>query len=440
MKRKYTYWLLTAVIVAVSCFAGYEYNRAEELENSVSNTYNRAFFELSDYVDDINSLLSKGLLTNTPEHFASVSAELSRQSAAAKECLSQLPISEIPLDNTEKFLSQVGDYSFYLSQNALYDTSMTDEEYEALATLGRYAESLSAALNSIQQDIYSGAVTLGKTRNQAPNTAYADGDSGFSAIEKEFGEYPSLIYDGPFSEHIGGRSPALLEGKEAIAAEAAAVIANNFFGLDSGFISYGGKSENSAINCYTFTAAKNTKIVSVTENGGHILYYMNSRTIGEPTLDVNEAISKAQEFLTSHGYVSMTESYYEKTGGTATINFAYEKDGIVYYSDLIKVKVALDNGEVVGLEANGYIMNHTERASQSPHLTRQEARSYVSKHLNIDSARLALIPKDSKREVLCYEFKGASNGKNFLIYINAENGREEEIMLLIESENGILTV
>ncbi|MBS7297539.1 MAG: germination protein YpeB [Eubacteriales bacterium] len=440
MRRKYGYWLLTVLIVGVSCFAGYEYNRAHTLENSVSNTYNRALFELSDYVDDINSLLAKGLLVNSPEHFASISAELSRQSAAAKECLSQLPVSEISLDKTEKFLSQVGDYSFYLSQNALYDTKMTDEEYQTFSTLGTYAESLSAALNSIQQDIYSGAVTLGKSSTPSETTAYADGDDGFSAIEKEFGEYPSLIYDGPFSEHIESRTPAMLDGKEEISAEEAAIIANNFFGKNTGFISYGGKSENSAINCFTFSANDNTKTVSITTTGGQILYYMDNRDIGEATLDVNEATAKAQEFLTAHGYNSMTESYYEKTDGSATINFAYQENDVVHYSDLIKVKVALDNGEVIGLETNGYIMNHTLRGSLIPKLTRQEARNYVSKHLDIDSARLALIPKDSKREVLCYEFHGTSNGKNFLIYINAQNGREEEIALLIESENGILTV
>lgn len=440
MRRKYGYWLLTAALVTVSCIAGYEYDRANTLENSVSNTYNRALFELSDYVDDINSLLAKGLLVNSPEHFASISAELSRQSAAAKECLSQLPLSDISLDKTEKFLSQVGDYSFYLSQNSLYDTKMTDEEYETFSTLGNYAESLSAALNSIQQDIYNGTVTLASSNRRLENTVYADGDNGFSAIEKEFGEYPSLIYDGPFSEHIGGRSPAFLEGKENITAEKAAMIANDFFGKDTGFISYGGKSENSAINCYTFTADDNMKAVSITESGGCILYYMYNRNLGDATLDVNQAIAKAQEFLTAHGYTSMTESYYERTDGSATINFAYEQDGVVHYSDLVKVKVALDNGEIVGLEANGYIMNHTNRQDLTPKLTRQEARGYVSNHLNIDSAKLALIPKDSKREVLCYEFKGTSNGKNFLIYINAQNGREEEIMLLIESENGILTV
>lgn len=442
MKRKYGYWIFTCALVAVCCFAGYEYSRAHDLQESVNNTYNRAFFELSDYVDDINTLLSKGLLVNSPAHFAAVSAELSRQSAAAKECLSQLPLSEVSLDKTEKFLSQVGDYSFYLSRNSLYDTAITDEEYQTLADLSGYAQSLSAALNSIQEDIYSGQLSFGEAERAASTVAYAAENSmdGFSAIEKEFGEYPTLIYDGPFSEHIENRAPAYLANAEEISSERAAVIANEFFAPRGSFISYRGLSENSLINCYSFSANSDTSSIAITQRGGYILYYINNRAIGEEQLDHAQALTRAQEFLQKHGYNNMRESYYETTNGTATINFAYEQDGVVCYSDLIKVKIALDNGDIVGMETYGYIMNHSARENLTPRLTRQEARERVSRHLAIDSARLALIPKDSAREVLCYEFKGTSNGKNFLIYINAANGREEDIQLLIESDTGVLAV
>lgn len=92
------------------------------------------------------------------------------------------------------------------------------------------------------------------------------------------------------------------------------------------------------------------------------------------------------------------------------------------------------------MEANGYIMNHAVRDIRTPVISKQEARAKVNSRLSIDSARIALIPKDSRREVLCYEFKGSANSRNFLIYINAETGREEDIQLLIESADGILTV
>ena len=138
--------------------------------------------------------------------------------------------------------------------------------------------------------------------------------------------------------------------------------------------------------------------------------------------------------------MDMENSYYEKTDNSATINFAYSDNGIICYSDLIKVKVALDSGEVIGLETNGYLMNHTDRDISAITLSSDDALSKVSKRLSANVDGLAIIPKDSLNEVLCYEIHGTFANKNFLIYINAQNGREEEILLLLESANGILTV
>ena len=136
----------------------------------------------------------------------------------------------------------------------------------------------------------------------------------------------------------------------------------------------------------------------------------------------------------------MKSSYYEKGNNIATINFAYVQNETVCYSDLVKVRVALDNGSIVGFESNGYLMNHTERELKEPALSVEEAKSKIAPNLNVTSTGLALIPKDSLEEVLCYEFKGTFKDKNFIIYINADNGREENILLLIESEDGILTI
>ena len=85
-------------------------------------------------------------------------------------------------------------------------------------------------------------------------------------------------------------------------------------------------------------------------------------------------------------------------------------------------------------------MNHKEREEATPKLTVEEAKSKISTNLEVSATTLAIVPKDSLKEVLCYEFKGTFQNKNFIIYVNADNGREEEILLLIEDENGVLTI
>ena len=171
-----------------------------------------------------------------------------------------------------------------------------------------------------------------------------------------------------------------------------------------------------------------------------VLWMLDSRPIEVENIAVEDAVRLGMEFLNANGFSGMKESYYEKSDGSVTVNYAYVGQNITMYSDLIKIKVALDNGSIIGFESRGYLMNHTERSLAPIRLSETDARAKISKHLTIDSVSLALIPLESRREVLCYECRGNFDGQNYLIYINAETGKEEKILLLIESENGVLTM
>lgn len=448
-KHKYIYWSLIAVTAILIVFSSYYFIQARQLKNKVENNYNRAFHELVNYVDDIDTLLQKSMLASGAEQMSTMSSELFRQSTAAKACLGQLPISEIQMENTEKFLSQVGDFTYLLSQEVIGKNQVTDEEYNTLSELSTYASSLNEKLIAMQQDIFDGKIsfgTVGKKSNEYfdNSVSAAGGDilSDFETVEKEFQEYPSLIYDGPFSDHIENMKPVMLETSETVSSDDALKKAKAFLGDKGQNLALSGESQNTAIESYSFSSTYNDRelYISISKKGGIPVYFLDTRNIEAEQLDFKDAVSKASDFLNSKGFPSMKESYYEKSDGIATINFAYMQGDVVCYSDLIKVKVALDNGEIVGFEAHGYIMNHKHRDMPEIKLSRDAAKASINKHLNVENASVALIPKDSKREVLCYEFKGNHNGKNFLIYINAQNGIEEQILMLIESEDGILTV
>jgi len=443
MDRKKLYWIFSVVVVALGVFAIYEHFNAKAYRQSLEDTYNRAFFELADYVDDIDTLLAKGMLVNSPGEMANISSELSVQASAAKSCLAQLPTNKISLDRTEKFLSQVGDFTHTLSQSLIDDNTISEKEYKSLSALGQFASGLNRSLGDIANRIYAGEYRIGDDNAVTlEKVVYAETSDPWSAIEKEFGEYPSLIYDGPFSEHIENMKPKLTENKRQLSKDDGAKIAANLLGIKKNRVEYFSETQNSLMDSYMYKCNKNGSevTVSLTKKGGYPVYFLNNRPVSEETVGMDEAIHRAQEFLEINGFHNMQSSYYEKIDGVVTINFAYKQNSITCYSDLIKVKVALDNGEIVGMEAQGYVMNHHTRDIRTPKLTRQDAREYISPYLTIDSVNIALIPKDSKREVLCYEFKGTANGRNFLIYINAETGREEDIQILVESPDGILTI
>ena len=110
------------------------------------------------------------------------------------------------------------------------------------------------------------------------------------------------------------------------------------------------------------------------------------------------------------------------------------------YPDLIKVKIALDDGEILGIETTGYLNNHTNRNISNIKITEEQAREDLNDNLEIKSSGLAVIPTEWKSEILCYEFKGKVEDKEFLVYINAENGREEDILIITNTHNGTLVM
>ena len=108
---------------------------------------------------------------------------------------------------------------------------------------------------------------------------------------------------------------------------------------------------------------------------------------------------------------------------------------------MIKVKIALDTGEMIGFEAHGYITNHLDkRQLPAESISEGEARGKVNSAIEISDINKAMIPLENGKEVFCYELKGRHNDKNFLVYINVENGNEEKILILLENENGTLTI
>ena len=102
--------------------------------------------------------------------------------------------------------------------------------------------------------------------------------------------------------------------------------------------------------------------------------------------------------------------------------------------------MSLLDGEILGIETTGYINCHTERNIAKAKITIEEAKEKLNKKLNIESEGMAIIPTEWKTETLCYEFKGKVNETEFLVYINAETGEEEQILVIIETEGGILTM
>lgn len=418
-----------------------------QLKQTLSNTYSQSFYELLEYSNNVETLLAKAQISNTPEYSAKTLTEVWREANLAENSLAKIPITHVTLTSANKFLNQVSDYSYSLSNKTIENEELTEEEFENIKMLYENCKVLNETLSSLESDMGSGTLSWEELTKKESNHDLAQevtnlSQDNFGNIEKNLQDYEGLIYDGPFSEHMTSVTPKGLGEGQYTKEMAEKVFYEYADKNDVQSLVYNGIVDGK-IKAHSFTGTyeDGTNIyMDISETGGKVIFISCNREPQYSTLDFEQAKKVAQDYLQKHGYENMEESYYTIEANSVTINFAYTQNGVICYPDLIKVKVALDNGSILGMEAQGYLNSHVVRTFEVPQIDVNEARKLVNENVEILSERLALIPTDWSTEILTYEFKGKVDDRNFIVYVNANNGKEEDVFLLIESENGILAI
>lgn len=446
-KEKYMVTICAILVVITICAIALAYRNSKERTSLANNSYNLSFYELVDHMADVENYLAKALVTKDADHSAETLTYVWRESNLAQVYLSQIPISNEGLSNTQRFLNQASEYSYSLSRKCIQNQNLKQEELSNLKDLYHYSVEVNQTLNQLASEINDGTLNWKELESdgssifakQVNNSA----KDSFDSIESNFEEYDGLIYDGAYSEHIINAAKKGLTG-EQIEEEKAKEIASEFVGEERiKEIKSNGLSENGTIPSYSFdivTTEDETISIAIAQKGGHIVLMNHNRMVKDENLSEEEADKKALDFLESKGFKNMKKTYYMKESGMITINYAYEQDDVIIYPDLIKVKVALDNGEIIGVESTGYLNNHEERKINKDNLiSKEKALKAVNDNLKIESTRLAIIPTEYKTEIFCWELKGTVEDRDFLLYVNAKTGKVEDILVIIQTENGTLT-
>ena len=91
---------LVILVLIIATLGVVLYNKQREYRQASENNYNMAFYELVDYVQNVETYLAKSLISTTPEHGAETLTNLWREANLAQSYLSMLPIESQELENT----------------------------------------------------------------------------------------------------------------------------------------------------------------------------------------------------------------------------------------------------------------------------------------------------------------------------------------------------
>lgn len=433
MQKKQGLWLMTILMVCLTVSAGvtvYQYRRARLYARMISDVYAGALLTAMMQMEEMQLNIDKALISEDEGQNAVILSRIGSDAAAVHAHLSALPLSHSAMAESVKLCNQLNDYASSLQERALHalDEDSAKTLQQLSLTCGQLLNHLQAAYQQMQSE---------EIRFDTRQMYMADGDSAARPLESvgEMIDYPTLIYDGPFSDVVSENAPRGLGAKQ-VTQEEATDIACAYLGENPAAAELTQES-GGVIPAWGVKVEKDdcTLQLAITKQGGDVLWMFPEHADFALKYGLEECKKAAAEFLSAHGYGDMHLTFWQIYGGMATLSYAAVQDGVILYPDLIKVQVRMDTLEVVGVEARHYLTSHTKRENLQPGISETEAQKAISDRLENVQSRLCLIPQNGQ-EYLCWEFTGEFNGNTYYVYIDAMTGRQRDIQRLVQTSIG----
>ena len=384
---------------------------------------------------DIEVNLQKLMIASGAPQSVSLLGETALLARHVETGLSQLPMRYEGASDAMKFVGQVGQYALALAVRLSDGSMLSNEDERQLAGMLGACQALNAHLVSVGERIYTEPVEA---------VSAIDGDGAMSWAEEAIAgesaiEYPSLIFDGPFSDARAQGQPKGLTG-ERVTREMAREAAARYAGVDVSRVRDAADS-GGQFEAFGFTAQTDAGALSVqiTGMGAHLLWMMPEQAAYMERLSEEECLRCAQEYLIQTGFGEMEPCFVQRYDGMVVANFAAVQDGVLLYPDQVKLQVSMESGAVVGAECMQFLMNHTQRVGLVPTVSEQEAREALSVRLTVLSSRLCVIP-DGDRERLCWGFEGSYAGTVYWAFVDANTGEAAQILQVADTQDGELAL
>ncbi len=426
-------------LIGVGVWGYQEHNEKNSILINAENQYQRAFHDLNYHVNKLHDELGKSVVLNSRKQISPCLTNVWRLSYTAQNDLGQLPLSLMPFNKTEEFLSNVADFSYEVAVRDLQKQPLSEKEYKMLNSLYDHSKNIQTELNTVQTKVIDSKLrwmevesALAKQKEPGDNTIV----DGFTTMDKKVQEFPEMDWGVTVTTMNKKRQQRIqgVSGK-SITEEEAKEIAKKFVGHISkgATIEVDKNGKGMQYNAYSVRiTGKNKEApinLDITKKGGQVVWLLNERNVQNEKISLDEAERSAQKFLQAKGYGNMVASERDTYGGLGIFTFVPKEKDVVIYPDAVTVKVALDNGDVNGFHSVEYLFNHKQRKMNGPKVTAEKARTMINPHVKIKGHQMALIQgKNDGKEVLVHEFRGDYKNDHYLIYINAENGDEEEVI------------
>jgi spore germination protein len=434
--------ILTVAVIGSGYWGYKEHQEKNAVLIQAENNYQRAFHDLSYRVDQLHDRIGATLAMNSKKSLSPALVDVWRITSEAQSDVGQLPLALLPFNKTEEFLAGISDFSYRTAVRDLEKEPLSEDEYKTLKSMYSKSADIQNELRDVQHLVIENnlrwmdvELALASGQKQADNTII----DGFKTVEENVEAYSEADFGASFTTMKKDIEKGFdkLQGKE-ISGEEAKKIAKTFVSNAVSDVKVTESGKGSLFGFYSVSMhdkKKNADInMDLTKKGGHPIFLVQNREVKEKEISLNDASNRAREFLEEHGFKDLDLFESAQYDNIGVFTFVSIYNGVRIYPDAIRMKVALDDGQVIGFSAKDYLAAHKKREIPKPKISKEDAAKMLNPNLEVQEARLAIITNENGDEVLCYEFLGTIEDDTYRIFIEAENGTEEKIEKLKNPE------
>lgn len=432
------YLLLSVALLSALSFGWYQTRQRTQLALHAENSYMAAFHKLKWNSENIEDRTARLMATSDSELQESLLADLRVYSAQAVENMSVLPLTTVSTPRITNFLNTLrqtsDEYHYKLSEGG----ALGDAEWSNLAELRQQAvffeDELGNLLGLIGNNMVKWSATakaVAPTQKVAASTPIT---KSVEHIDKTLAAPPGE--EGAMSpQNTPLKRPRVDPGPKVDEATAAAAI-KRFIDMPlKGEPRLTGESDpndEGYFSMYFFDAEKvnGTPLnFGVSMHGGNVVFQIDGRPIQEKNFTIEQLVDRARQMLRKWGYTDAEFVSAAENAGTLMMDFAPRQQGVSILTELIKVSLAMDNGEVVAFDARNFWINRHPRTFEKPQVSAALARTKLAPRLKTSGQpHLSLVGDRLGRERFAWEFSAAHDDQRYFVYIDAMTGREINVL------------
>ncbi len=421
---------LAAGLIALNVSHG----RAEERRQSqVAVQWRQSVSELAEALEELEINLQKGLYASGDYQAVSWAARVFSDAGAARAVLESLPVYELRLQQTEIFLNQVGEFTLEMARKQMRGEDLNEEEESSLKKLALRSQELADEVLAVAEKIADENPDYEALQQLLLPSEEGEDKTPFESLEDIFvGDVP-LTYDGSHSAWHENRTSDWLKTLPEVGKADLKTLSAKYLSVSPELL-----TEESRFDApFAFREFRAGDVsVAVSEGGGMLYSLSKLREVSESKLTVAEGLTFGGEGLAELGYENMEPVSWAAAENTLTAVYVLRQEGVLVYSDRITVTLALDNGEILSLNAREYLLAHNPKRNLSTSVIKSDAATVLRPDLTVLEADLVSLPGGDGREAVCWQFTVRDDTEaKVLILVNANTMVEEEILLLSEDEN-----